>query len=224
MIEAEAWLVALDALSGLLLGAVAWRFAAIAHRTRRALPLLFAAGLALLAMSYPTVARSHFDLEGRPAWDALRIAGQTGGALVVLCAYLTARVFGRARPGLALGWALVALTLVLAILTYVVPPSGTLTATPGSLAVAHATTALAWMGAAALAGGRLAVDPRPQHALVPAAFAAMALGTVAWLAVDLGSEESLLVVVYVARFLGIGLLLAAVAPRVSAPRIAHAPT
>lgn len=214
--EEARWLLALDALSGLLLAYVAYGFVRLAWRRRDSLLLLFAAGIAILAVSYPAVSASQFDF-GAPGspWDELRAAGQTGGALVVLAAYATARLFGRARPALALGWAIAAMTVLACVVVFVLPQVGG--AESGrTLLVAHATMALAWLAAAALAGGRAA------QPAVPIAFAAFAVGKVAWVALDAGSDALLLVVVYFARFLGIVLLVGAVRPSAPASRGAHA--
>lgn len=215
-------MVALDALSLLLLGAVALRFGWIAHVSRRSLPLLFAAGMGLVALSYPTVSAAHLSLGG-PAfdWDSLRIIGQGGGVLIVVCAYSAARLGGR-RWLLAAGWAVAATTVLLALVYYTIPSIEPVPVSQGALAIAHGGMALAWAGVAAIASARMTTAPRAHAALVPAAFLALAVGKVAWLAVDLGAGAWVVAVVYLARTTALLLLLNASMPRLWRREVTHA--
>lgn len=214
--EAAAWSVGADVLSCLLLSLVAYRFLRVSRAKRGSICLLFAAGVALLAWSFPTPAiRASGAGAGGDPWEGLRLVGQTGGALVVLCAYATVRLFGRARPALAVGWALVGLTLAVASFI-ALSPAGALTPSAGTRLAAHGVMAFTWVGASALAAGRTG------GGAVPIAFFAFALGKAAWMGLDLGAGEWVVPWIYAARLVGIFALLFAIRPPSSVRRVDHA--
>src|ERR1051325_745964 len=106
------WLVGLDATSALLALGVAAFFLRVYAETRTSLHLLFGIGLALVGATFATTTARHFDLGGDPnVYDHLRIAGQLGGALVVLFAYAGARTKGSPSAWLAVGWAAAVLSV-----------------------------------------------------------------------------------------------------------------
>lgn len=208
---------ALDVLAALgslaLAGFFAWSWA----RSRDDLHLLLAAGFALLAVSYPAVAVSHFapgETIGR--WDAARLAGQSAGALGLALAYAGRR----ARSGAArkAGW-VVALGGVAGLVAALLlsPPTQAVDRRT-ALVAAHALQAAAFFACAAASTDgwrRRAVATR---ALVPAGFAALGASKLAWLLVDVGFPDGLVVAIYAGRFAGLVLLLLALGLPMRAPR------
>lgn len=208
--EAQAQaLVALDIVSALFMAVVAVQLAWAAVMTRRATPALLAAGLGIVAVTYPTVAASQLDLGRQPdVWDHLRIVGQTGGALVILFAYLSSRRTGHARPLLVVGWTAAAVTLLYAFLFFALQPMGTFPPLQDDLAAAHVLMAIAY----ALTAG-LAASSGRSPTLVPVAFGGLTLTKIAWIFVDLGARSSVLLYgLYATRLFALGALFIATLP------------
>lgn len=210
------WLVGLDATSALLTLGVAAFFLRVYAGTRASLHLLFALGLALVGATFATTAASHFDLGGAPSlYDHARIAGQMGGALVVLFAYAGARSRGSPRVWIAVGWAAVALSLFFGLIYLAFPTRRQ------DFAFAHAVMALAWAGAAWMAARGSLSLVASRRFFVPAAFALLAVSKYTWFVVEAGqADDAMTLLVYPWRFLAIGLLVAAL---VVAPRPQEAP-
>lgn len=206
-------LLVLDAVSAALGLAVALFFLRAWRTSGDGRHLLFAIGLLLVGASFLTVTASEFDL-GSPtgAWDALRLAGQTGGALVVLLTYVAARE-DRPRSFLVLGGAAAILSAVAALVLIALPPAGELPSGPALFAVAHLVQTACWAGTATLAGRNWWRDPSASRFLVPAAFASFALSKYTWLILDLEQDERLAFLVYPWRLLALSLLLVALRGR-----------
>lgn len=212
-------LVALDAVATLLTLAVAGFFALTWRRSGAALHLLFAVGFGLVALGYVAVSTSEFDLARESAaWDAWRLALQTGGALVLLCGYLSARRHGAAKPLQALGWAAAAAGVVFLALYLLAPPASGLPSPERAFTVAHGVQFLAYLGCVALSMEAYRRAPSMVNALVPAAFLAWGFSKYTWLLIDLTAAQDLVVLVYAWRFGAILLLLGALALPVRAAR------
>lgn len=206
--------LALDAVAALLTLAVAGFFARIWRATGSALLLLFAVGFGLVGLGYVGVSVGRFDL-AQPvgAWDALRVAGQLGGALVLLFAYVSHRVHGSPRPWSVLAWAAAGSSVVVAALFWALPPFASWPAFGQALPILHGLMFLAYAACAALALPGLLQHPTLDRALVPAAFLAWAATKYTWMLIDLmprGAAADFAPLVYVWRFLALGLLLAAI--------------
>lgn len=217
-----AWLIGLDAASALLTLGVAAFFLRVYLATRTSLHLLFALGLALVGATFATTTASRFDLGGDPGlYDHIRIAGQLGGALVVLFAYAGARARGSPRPWVAIGLAAAALSVFFGLLLVALK----LPTRREDFAVAHAVMALAWAAAAWMAARGSFSLVASRRGLVPAAFALFALSKYTWFVVEAGrADDAMALLVYPWRFAAIALLLAAlvVAPRAKEARDAPA--
>jgi hypothetical protein len=211
------WLVALDAISALLTLGVAAFFFRIYATTRISLHLLFALGLVLIGATFATTTASHFDLGGDPdIYDHLRIAGQLGGAFVVLFAYVGARTKGSRSPWIAVGLAAVALSVFFNVVYFVLPPALTFPGRQQDFAIAHAVMAVTWATSAWLAGRGSFSLARSGAGFVPAAFALFAMSKYTWFIVEAGSaSDAMVLLVYPWRFTAIAFLIAAVtlAPR-----------
>lgn len=203
--------VLLDVLAAVLtLGVVAF-FAAAWRRSGAPLHLLFAAGFGLVGAGFLAVSTSQFDLARTgEAWDAFRLATQTGGALTLLLAYLSARRHGAARPLQVLGWLAAAGGLGLLALYLLVPPADALPPLDDAFAFAHAVQFGAFLGCVALSLEAYRRSTGPAGALVPGAFLLWALSKYTWLLIDLTAAQDLVPLVFVWRFGAIALLLLAV--------------
>ncbi|MCA1813656.1 MAG: hypothetical protein LC624_06865 [Halobacteriales archaeon] len=219
--------VALDAVSAVLTLIVALFFARIWRLTGSALLLLFAVGFGLVGVGYFGVSVSQFDLAAPiGAWDALRIAGQLGGALVLLFAYVSHRVHGSPRPWTVLAWSAAGLSAIGALLFWAMPPFAQSPRLGEALPVLHGLMFLAYVACAVLALPGLLKQPTLDRALVPAAFLAWAATKYTWMVLDLlpqASTERLAPLVYCWRFLAIALLLAAIGLGGGSRRVQHAP-
>lgn len=202
---------ALDLLSAALLAVLVAFFARSWRRSGEPLHLLFAVGFGLIAAGVASVSTSAFDL-ARPvdAWDALRFAGYSGGAFVLFFAYLSRRRHGVARPARALAWSAAAGALMVVALYFLLPPEAQLPVLADVFALAHAAQLLAFLGCATLALPAFLRAPRLDHALVPAAFLLFALSKYTWLLIDVTGVLQVVPIVFLWRFLGVGLLLLAV--------------
>jgi len=205
-------LVSLDVAAAVLTGLVALFFGRTWRRTDDSLHLLFGVGFGLIALSFLAVSTSQFDL-ARPGedWDAMRIAGQTGGALVLVFAYLSARRSGTARPWQVLGWLVAAALALFAGLYWAAPPYAALPTLYESFATAHAVQFAAYIGCAVMAFAGYRAAPSTDRALVPAAYLAWAFSKYTWFAIDVTGSEVVVPLVFAWRFAAIGLLLLAVA-------------
>jgi hypothetical protein len=216
-------LVSLDALGAALAVVVAAFFARSWRRSGAPMHLLFAAGFALVALGTAAVSSSQFELQRRPeVWDALRIAGHTSGALVLVFAYLSARHRGDARPWEVLGVAAAAGGLFMAFL-YVVPPFGVLPDVGEALLYAHVVQFLCYAGCVAFSLEGFRHNPRLSYALVPAGFLAWMFSKYTWMVIDVSDSEAAVGLIYVWRFLALGLFLTALllpVPRRDAPAAA----
>jgi hypothetical protein len=210
----------LDAVSAALTLAVAVYFARLWSVTRQPLHLLFSLGIALVGASFATVTASTFDLGRSPEiWDHLRIAGQVGGALVIMFAYASARATGRAKPLQSLGFAAAGLSLLFAILYFAIPPAFVFQ-TRSDFIVAHSVMGIAWAVTAVLALGGPSVAGR-ERLLVPGAFVCFAFSKYTWLLVDV-ADAGLAPFIYPWRFAGILLMIAAIMLPARRPKEADA--
>lgn len=206
-----AGLVALDALAALLLLGVAGFFVASWRRSGEPLHLLFAVGFGLVALGISAVFTAQFDLARRfEAWDALRLVGHTGGALVLALAYGSARLHGVARPARVLGWAAAAVAVLVALLYVALPPAFDLPNLADAFAAAHAVQFVAYLACVGLSLEGFRRAPTLENAFVPAAFLAYAFSKWTWLLIDLTADLEVVPFVLLWRFTAIGLLLAAV--------------
>ncbi|HUR69459.1 MAG TPA: hypothetical protein VM370_09450 [Candidatus Thermoplasmatota archaeon] len=212
-------LTVLDLLSAALTLVIALGFARLWTRSRRALHLLFALGMGLVGASFIVVGPSAFDIGEAPdLWDHLRLAGQTGGVLTILAAYWSSRATGQANPRTAIGFVLATMTILYALLYFVVPPAFTLPTRQMDFVVAHSIMAIAWAGCAYLALRRGGPPYTTERLLVPGAFLAFAVSKYSWLIIDIADDPGLAPLVYPWRFMGIFLmLLAFVLPPREAP-------
>jgi hypothetical protein len=201
----------LDVASALLTLLVAVFFGRLAARTGDGLLGLFAAGFALIGVGFVGVSTSQFDTQQPPgAWDGLRIAGQLGGALVLLCSYVSHRVHGSPRPWAVLGGVLAIASGLAAFLFLVVPPFAQWPGLGTVLPVAHALMLACHLACAAMALPSLLRQPSLDRVLVPAAFLAWAASKYTWLLIDLSRDAELAWFVYVWRYLAIAMLLTAI--------------
>jgi hypothetical protein len=216
--------VALDAVTGAATCLVALYFLRIWLGTRREQPLLFCLGLLLTGLGFATVAASHYDLGRNPdLWDQLRLAGQLGGPLVVLFAYVAREGTGWPRFLLVVSSAYFILAVVFAVLFFIVPPAGTFPSVEWTFLPAHAAMTALW-SACALLAYRRSREARA-GALVPLGFVAFALGKYTWFLADLSQDQTIVLLVYPWRVLAIALLLAAIGfptPKEEAPELAEA--
>lgn len=214
-----AWLVGLDAASAIMTVVVAAYFLRIYWTTRVDLHLLFGLGLLLVGASFATTAASHFDLGGDPdAYDLLRIAGQLGGAFVVLFAYIGARSERRRSPWVALGLAAVALSVFFIVL-YLAAPRARFPPREQDFAIAHAVLFVTWGMNAWLAGQGSFRIARSGAGFVPAAFALFALSKYTWFLVEVGqAADATVFLVYPWRIGAIAFLLSALVLAPRAPK------
>lgn len=217
-------LVALDILSSLLTFVLVGFFLLTWRRSGRTHHLLMAIGFFLVAASFAAASTSQFNLAGPTAFfDALRIAGQTGGALVLAFTYLSLHRHGAARPGLVAAWALAAAAILFVTVYLLVPPFASLPAPSATFAWAHATMAVAYLLCTWYSAGAFKRGPVATNLLVPGAFLCWALTKYTWFLIDVSGAQDLVPYVYVWRFLALGLLLSALilpfrpALKVSAP-------
>ena len=201
--------LALDIVSAALTMMVAAGFFRLWRRTREALDLLVATGFLVIGVSFLGVAASQFDLGGNLLdVDALRLAGQTAGAFVVVFTYASVRRHGSARFWRTLGWTALAGGLVLAVL-YLLPPFAALPDIETALPVGHGLMAAAFAACAAMSARGFSLHPSLDRTFVPVAFLALALTQYTWLLIDLASADSLAYLVYGWRFVALTLLLVA---------------
>lgn len=179
-------------------------------RLRDPASLLLAAGFALVAGSFLTISASTFDLDGSTAaLDGARLAGQTGGAFVILLALL-ARRLPRGAAALALGWSVVAASLVGAGAFASMAVRGDIPLR--AFVPAHAAQTLAYACCVVLAAGR-GRGAALGRTLLPLGFVAWALSKFTWLLIDLTEGVDLVPYVYALRFAALALMLLALLPR-----------
>ncbi|HLE98182.1 MAG TPA: hypothetical protein VI997_12490 [Candidatus Thermoplasmatota archaeon] len=203
-------LAAFDVLSSASAIGVAAAFAYIWQRSRSGLHLLFFVGFALVGLSFLTVSASQFDRLGEATFvDVIRLAGQTGAALVLFFAYVSGRVHGAVRPWFALAWAS-AVFAVGAVLVYFVLPPRLAFESPSTFAAAHLVQAIAYAGCTVFSfQGLLRAPDRVGRLLVPIAFLFLFLSKHMWVLIDLSGAEALIPFVYMWRLSGLAFLLAA---------------
>lgn len=212
MLTSSAALVTLDAISAGLAFLVAGFFIASWRRSRNDLFLLHAVGFALTAIGFLAVSQSEFDPAAEATrWDALRLAGRTGGALVLVFAYASARRHGSARPLRVLAWVAAAGGALLVAFYWGVPPRASLPPLEDSLVLAHVVQLVAFLGCVVLSSSSYRREPRADLALVPGAFVAWALTQYTWILIYISDEQAIVPFVYGWRFLALALLLAALA-------------
>jgi hypothetical protein len=208
-----ALLVGLDAVSALAVCVVALWFFRVWAATRAPLHLLYGVGLLISGASYATVAASHYDLGRTPdLWDQLRFAGQLGGPLVLVCAYVSRRYGDIARPARALGWTVVALATLDAAYWLLYPPLLSWGSVEESFLPLHVSTMVLWAlcGWFAYRGGSAARSD-PRRLFVPAAFLCIALSKYTWALADVSRDERLVFLIYPWRLAAVALLVAALA-------------
>jgi hypothetical protein len=214
-VAAPAAFVLLDSAAALLTLVVAAFFLRVSSITRSSQHLLFGVGFALVGVGYVGVSVSQFDLaQPLGSWDGLRIAGQLGGALVLLSAYVSHRRHGSPRVWVALGWAAAGVSAVGALLFWALPPFAQWPGFDQALPLLHGLMFLAYAACAVLAARGALQQPSLDRALVPAAFLAWAATKYTWMIVDLlprtDTAYTIAWLVYAWRFLAIALLLAAI--------------
>jgi hypothetical protein len=205
-------LVLLDLMGAALAVVIAAFFAASWRRSGDNTHLLFMVGFLLLAGGVAASSTSQFDLQ-RPAeaWDALRVAAHTSGALVLAFAYLSASRHGDARPWTVVGWVAAGMGLLFAVLYWLVPPSAALPSLTSASFAAHAVQFVAYAACVALSLEGFRRRPALDNALVPTAFLAWAFSKYTWLLIDVSADTALVPFVLVWRFAALGLLLLALA-------------
>lgn len=191
-------------------------------RSRAPLLLLLSIGFLLLCASYPFVAASELRDAGPDAYDVLRFAGQTGGALVLALAYAASHGGRAASPFPVLGWSAAVTAVLAGGLVAVVRLTVGLPRVDDVALVAHVVQALSFATCAALASTAYRRLPTIDRALVPLAFAVWALGKLTWVFIDMGSTLVALPIVYACRLAAIALVLLAVALPVRAPSVPRA--
>jgi hypothetical protein len=199
--------VALDALSAAATLSIVGFFLRTWRRSGAALHLLMAVGFLLVAGSYALVAASEFDLAGPAgAIDALRLIGQTFGAVVLALAYVASRGGRAASPlrVLAASAALVAAGLAVGALLGA-PFAQVASGRVASLS-AHAAQALAFATCAWLSFRAFRRQPAAQRALVPGAFLLWTVMKYTWVLIDVSGAQELVGFAYASRFVAIGLL------------------
>jgi hypothetical protein len=173
-------------------------------------------GMLLVGVGLSAVSTSHFELSPEGDWaDALRIAGHTGGALVLLFTYIGAQ--GGREPSVwqVLSGASAVGAVAVVFLYFVVPPSADLPSLLDAIVYAHALQAVAWLSCAWFAAAPLRRQLRADHALVPLAFTVWGLSRVVWLRIDVTGDDGLLPAIYALRFAALAMLIGALAlPRV----------
>lgn len=181
-------------------------------RSREPFPHLVAAGFALVAGSFLAVSASTFDVGGPAgAIDAARLAGQTGGALAICLAMLGRRA-GRGFAAYALGWLVVAASVVGAAVYALLPARDASLPLEGAFVPAHLVQTLAYAVCTALSVGGLQGRRAVERVLVPFGFLAWTLSKYTWLLIDLSGALGLVPFVYLWRFTALASLLVAFFP------------
>lgn len=212
--------VVLDGASALLAVAVAGGFLSIARWSRAGLHYLVAAGFTLLAFGFAFVAASHFGPElDADAADAMRIFSQLSGSLLLVFAYATYNLTGRAHAAIVIGASFGAVVALGAIFYWLVPPVSSLPPLPGYFAVAYALMALSFLGCTAFSGYGWHARPTWGRALVPLGFLCWTFSTYTWIFIVLAGADEFLPVVYSWRFAAILLMLWAMVRRPRTPSL-----
>lgn len=200
---------ALDIVSAAMLLGLAGFFAVLWVRSRDTLPGLFAVGFALVGLGFPTVAASQSRLlDPAGTFDALRLASQTGGALILALAYLSARLHGSPRPVEVAAWAVAALCVGFALVYLVIPPIRALPRLDHLLGAGHAVMVACYAACTLLSAASFRHGARLELGLVPAGFLALAFAKYTWLLGDLGAT-SVSGLAYSWRLVGLVLLILA---------------
>jgi hypothetical protein len=218
--------VVLDGASALLTLAVALGFMAIARWSRSGLHYLVASGFILLALGFAFVAASHFEGGvGATAADALRIFCQLSGSFLLLFAYGSYNLTGRAHAAVVVASAFGLVVALAAIVYWIVPPLASLPPLPEYFAFAYGLMSASFLGCALFSGYGWHRRPTLGRALVPLGFLCWTLSTYTWIFIVLADAGQFLPVVYSWRFAAILLMLGAMVrrPRFPSARFPDAP-
>ncbi|HUR25950.1 MAG TPA: hypothetical protein VM327_08070 [Candidatus Thermoplasmatota archaeon] len=155
----------------------------------------------------------------------MRIFSQLSGSLLLVFAYGTSNLTGRAHAAIVVAASFGAVVALGAIFYWLVPPAASLPPLPGYFAFAYALMSLSYLGCMAFSGYGWHQRPTWGRALVPLGFLCWTFSTYTWIFIVLAGTDKFLPVVYSWRFAAILSMLWAMVrrPRVPSARFPDAP-
>lgn len=177
MVDHPLLYLGLDVASAALTLVVAGFFLLSWRRSGLGLHLLLAVGFLIVGASFSASSTSQFEPEKSAFLDVVRIGGQTGGALVLVFAYVGARRHGDPRPWATLGWTAAAIFVLVAALFALYPPFNRFPSYRESLIVAHLVQTGAYALCTVLSSSSFRRAPTLEHLLVPARSSSASIGS-----------------------------------------------